>query len=578
MPGDRIEERIATFREALARGADGIESDLQLTADGVPVVVHDSDLMRVTGTPGMVRTSTAAQLRDLGLPCLEDLLHELPPPALLNLEIKELRITSSGLEAAVRLSDRGPGRWGPTPAGAASRDGHRRYHHRPSPGRPHALARRTRRGGDARMNKFDLAHAQQLDAADPLAHFRTQFAPPPGGGIYMDGNSLGLMPLAARDAVIAAVDEWRDRAIGGWLEADPPWFHSGEELGAALAPLIGAAPDEVVLTGTTTVNLHNLLATFYQPSGRRTRILADELNFPSDIYAMGSHLRLRRRNLDRDLILARSRDGRTLTEEDIISCIDSRVALVVLPSVLYRSGQLLDIARITAAAHERGALIGWDLSHSAGAVPHQLDEADVDFAFFCTYKYLNGGPGAPAALYVNRRHFGLGGGLTGWWGYHKDRQFDMLLDWQPAPNAGAWQISTVSVMATAAVRGAVAITRTSGMEALRRKSLAMTSYLMELADELIPTASYGYRIGTPREPERRGGHVAVEHASEAVRIGKALRARGVIPDFRPPNVIRLAPIPLYTTYADVWHVIHHLREIVEQREYERFPVGRDTVS
>jgi len=393
----------------------------------------------------------------------------------------------------------------------------------------------------------------------------------------MDGNSLGILSRSAESAVQRALRQWRDLAIGGWLEADPPWFSLGEQLGARMAGLVGADSDEVVVTGTTTVNLHSLLATFYRPSGSRRRILADELNFPSDLYAMQSHLALRGMDPGRDLILAASRDGRTISEEDLIAAMDETVALVVLPSVLYRSGQLLDIARLTGAAHAQGIAIGFDLCHSAGVIPHQLSADDVDFAFWCTYKYLNSGPGGPAALYVNRRHHGAPVGMAGWWGYRKDEQFDMLTEWRPAGHAGGWQISTTPVLGTAALLGALEVTCAAGIETIRAKSLQLTSYLMYLIDEVLVPSGLGYGIGTPREPERRGGHVAVEHP-EAVRVVKALRSRGVVPDFRPPDIIRLAPVPLYNTYAEVWQVVEHLRQIAAEREYERFPVGREVVS
>lgn len=421
-----------------------------------------------------------------------------------------------------------------------------------------------------------LEVARQLDRHDPLASLRESFCVP-HGTIYMDGNSLGLLSLPAQAAAIEALAQWREQAIGGWLEADPPWFTLGEELGRQMAPLVGAAPGSVIATGATTVNLHNLLAAFYRPDARRYRILADELNFPSDIYALRSHLAMRGRDPACDLRLVASRDRRTLEEEDIVRAMDDSVAVAILPSVLYRSGQLLDVRRLTTAAHEQGVLMGLDLSHSAGAVPHQLDADGVDFAFWCTYKYLNGGPGSTGALYVNRRHHHLGGGLTGWWGYRKDRQFAMSLEWEAAPNAAAWQISTIPVLATAALRGALAVTVEAGIQAIRAKSLDLTGYLMEMADAWLSGDEMGFTVGTPREPERRGGHVALEHAA-AVRIVKALRARGVVPDFRPPNVIRLAPVALYNTFEDVWRVVEHLRHIVRGREYEAYEAEPDVVA
>jgi kynureninase len=254
------------------------------------------------------------------------------------------------------------------------------------------------------------------------------------------------------------------------------------------------------------------------------------------------------------------------------------VALALLPSVLYRSGQLLDIARLTAAAHERGIAIGFDCDHSAGSVPHRFDADGVDFAVWCNYKYLNSGPGSVGAIYVNRRHFGRRPGLSGWWGYQKERQFDMAHEWEGAEAAGAWQISTVPLLSTAPLLGSLAIIAEAGIEAMRAKSLAMTDYLIELIEETgLLEAPYRYRIGTPREHDRRGGHVSVEHDA-GPRIAKALRQAGVVPDFRPPDVIRLAPIPLYTSYADCWQVVQALKQVIESGSYLNVPEGRDLVS
>jgi kynureninase len=421
------------------------------------------------------------------------------------------------------------------------------------------------------------SHAHALDAADPLAAFRGRFYLPPGA-IYLDGNSLGLLSCDAEAATLAALDDWKRLAIDGWLRAEPDWFTIGERLGALMAPLVGAAADEIVVTGTTTVNLHNLVATFYQPDGRRRQIVAGALDFPSDIYALQSQIRLRGGDPAADLVLVASRDGRTIDEDDLIAAMTDRVALVLLPSVLYRSGQLLDIVRLTASAHERGIAIGFDCAHSIGAVPHRFDDWGVDFAFWCTYKYLNAGPGSVGALYVNRRHFGKTPGLAGWWGYHKERQFDMLHAWEGAGHAGAWQISTPPILATAPLLGSLRLFAEAGIERVRAKSLAQTAYLIDLLEANGLTAEpCCYRIGTPRETARRGGHVAVEHDA-GPRIAKALKRRGVVPDFRPPDIVRLAPIALYTSYHDLWQVVRHLRDVIETGEYLQGPEGRELVA
>ena len=421
------------------------------------------------------------------------------------------------------------------------------------------------------------AGARALDAADPLARFRERFHLLPGR-IYLDGNSLGLLCREAEAEILAALGQWKTLGIDGWLAADPPWFTLGEELGALLAPLIGAEPEAVVVTGTTTVNQHALLTTFFQPEGKRRQIVATALDFPSDVYAMQSIIRLRGGDPERDLVLVPSRDGRTIAEEDVIASFDDETALAVLPAILYRSGQLLDIPRLTAAAHDRGITIGFDGAHSVGAVPHQFDDWGVDFAYWCSYKFLNAGPGATGGLYVNRRHWGTRPGLAGWWGYDKERQFDMVHEWQGAAAAGAWQISTPPLLATAPLRGALRVFHEAGMEELRAKSLAQTRYLENLLEETgLTGAEYGFAIGSPHDPERRGGHLAVEH-EEAVRIARALKARGIVPDYRAPNVIRLAPIALYTSFAEVWQVAQHLRAIIDGGEHEAYEAGRELVA
>lgn len=431
--------------------------------------------------------------------------------------------------------------------------------------------------------------ALELDRADEMASFREHFYIPPGT-IYMDGNSLGLLSRDAEEAVTRVLEQWKRYIIGGYsLPRPESWYYMGEDLGALMAPLVGAGADEVVVTGTTTVNLHQLLATFYvvdslPESGNISRsemttkrkIIATALDFPTDIYALQSQIRLRGGDPDRDLVRIPSPDGRSIREDDIIAAMTDETAVAVLPSVLYRSGQLLNIARLTAAAHERNILIGFDCSHSVGAIPHQLSRAGVDFAFWCSYKYLNAGPGSVAALFVNRRHHQRLPGLTGWWGHDKLTQFDMAHEFRPAGNAGAWQISSIPQLSAAPLRASLAMLHEAGIEKVRDKSLRLTQYLMDCTDELSDPP-YRFAIGNPRKPEHRGGHVAIEHA-EADRICMALKRRGVIPDFRMPNVIRLAPNPLYNTFHECWRVTHHLRAIIDEREYEQFPRGRDLIA
>ncbi len=419
--------------------------------------------------------------------------------------------------------------------------------------------------------------ARRRDAADPLASYRERFYTPPGA-IYMDGNSLGLLSRDAERTLLRVLDEWKRLGIDGWLGADPPWYTFAEELGALMAPLVGAETDEVVVSASTTVNLHTLVATFYKPQGRRRKIIATALDFPSDIYALQSQIRLHGGDPTTDLISVPSRDGRLIEEEDIIAAMTDEVALVLLPGVYYRSGQLLDMGRLTAAAHARGIPIGIDGCHSVGLVPHAFDRWGTDFAFWCTYKYLNSGPGGTAGLYVNRKHFGTPPGLAGWWGSNKATQFDMSHVFTDAGTAGAWQIGTPPLLSTAPLHGSLLMFAEVGIENVRAASLARTDYLIALIEAMgLTEPPYGYGIGTPRDHARSGGHIAVEHA-EGPRIAKALKTRGVIPDFRPPNIVRLAPIALYTSYDEIWQSVQHLKAIIDERAYEAFPAVRDLVA
>ncbi len=421
------------------------------------------------------------------------------------------------------------------------------------------------------------AAAIERDTGDDFAAIRERFYVQ-DGVYYMDGNSLGLLSRDAEAAVHKTLHDWKTLGIDGWLNADPPWFYLGEELGNRMANMVGAASDEVIVTGGTTVNLHALVATFYEPMGTRRKIIVNELDFPSDIYALEAQIAANGGEPERDLVKVRSVGGRTINEDDVVAAMTEDVALVLLPSVLYRSGQLLDIERLTREAHARGILIGWDCAHSAGSIPHAFDAWDVDFAFWCNYKYLNAGPGSVGALYVNRKHFNRQPALPGWWGYDKARQFDMSHEWQGAATAGAWQISTLSILSAAPLIGSLRIFDEVGIDRVRERSLELTDYLIRLVEERgLDQEPYGYSIGTPREHTRRGGHVAIEHPHGA-QINAALKERGVIPDFRPPNVVRLAPIPLYTSFCDVWDTVAILRDVVDSGDYVRQSDQRGVVA
>jgi len=413
----------------------------------------------------------------------------------------------------------------------------------------------------------DPAAAERRDAADPLSGFSDRFHVP-DDGLYMDGNSLGPLSTDAERTLDRVVEEWRDLGIEGWTEGETPWFRYAERLGDRLAPLLGADGDEVVIANSTTVNVHTLIGTFLDAADGDA-VIVNELDFPTDHYAIRAQLRQRGLDPDEHLVVVESRDGRTVAAEDVVAAMDARddAGIVFMPSVLYRSGQLLDVERITRAAHDRGLLAGFDLAHSVGVVPHDLSERRVDFATWCSYKYLNAGPGAIAGLYVNERHFGETPALAGWWGHEKETQFEMNMTYTPADSAGAWQTGTVPMLSAAPLEGSLEILREAGIDAVRGKSVDLTEYLIELVDEEL--ADYGYAVGTPRDPTRRGGHVALEHEA-AERISSALRDRGLVVDYRRPNVVRVCPSPLYTAFRDVYDAAAHCRDVVATGEYEAY--------
>ncbi|WP_438480171.1 kynureninase [Oleiharenicola lentus] len=414
-----------------------------------------------------------------------------------------------------------------------------------------------------------------LDRADPLARFRAEFHLPPGK-IYLDGNSLGLLSQRAETHLNRIVNEWRTLGIEGWTDANPPWVGLSESIAANLAPLVGALPAEVAVTGSTTGNLHQLLATFFTPDSPRNVILADELNFPSDIHALKSHLTQRGLDPAKHLRLVRSRDGLTLQIDDLAAAFTDDVQLAMFSAVQFKSGQLLDLAALTRAAHKRGVMIGFDCSHSIGAVPHELSNDGVDFAFWCSYKYLNAGPGAVGGIYLNQRHHARAPGLAGWWGVRRDQRFAMSLDHAPSPDASALQIGTPHLLSLAPLQGSLELfAEAGGIVPLRQKSLELTDYLMTLVESEL--TGFGFTLANPHLAHERGGHIALRHP-EAWRICQALKIAGVVPDFRTPDLIRLAPAPLYTSFADCAAAIAKLREIMHAKTYEIFSETRAAVT
>ncbi|QSO47006.1 kynureninase [Alicyclobacillus mengziensis] len=424
-------------------------------------------------------------------------------------------------------------------------------------------------------DKFTRAQALELDKNDDLAAFRDRFYVQPGV-LYFDGNSLGLLSKSAEAAIQQAVEAWKSFAVDGWTHGPDPWFHLPEKLGTLTASLIGAHPYEVSVSGSTTSNLHALLATFYRPSGSRTKILADSENFPSDLYAMHSHLALHNRP-ETDLILIGPDATGLISEDDIVSAMTDDVAVVVLPSVWYKSGQLVDMERLTKEAHRRGIVIGFDLAHSIGVIGHHVHDIGVDFAIWCNYKYVSAGPGATAGLYVHESHHDLAPGLAGWFGSDKERQFNMEFPLAPAASARKWQLGTPPILSTVAIGASLELIQEAGIAAIRAKSLNQTTFLRQLLEHFVIEAGLGGQIRTPREDDHRGGHIAFEH-EDAVQLGKALRDVGVVPDFRPPVTLRFAPVPLYTSYQDIWDAVMVIRDLLQNGRHRQYSRERDVVS
>ena len=399
--------------------------------------------------------------------------------------------------------------------------------------------------------------AKTLDAADPLASERSRFAIPKdehGKDVaYFTGNSLGLMPLSAREAVQHELDDWARLGVDAHLHGANPWFSYHERFRETGARLVGARPGEVVMMNGLTANLHLMMASFYRPEGARTKIMVEDALFPSDDYAVESHINHRGRDAKANMVRLRPRDGEdTLRTDDVIDAIaeaGDTLALIMLAGVQYRTGQWFDMPAITEAGHRAGALVGWDCAHAAGNVPLQLHDCDADFAVWCSYKYLNAGPGAIAGCFVHERH---GSNpdlprLAGWWGNDPKTRFKMESGFVPRAGADGWQLCNPPILAMAPLAASLDIFDRVGMGALREKSLELTGFLERAIRDVAPDA----RIVTPGDPSQRGCQLSISFGERARKIRDAMQAHGVVADFREPDVIRLAPVPLYNTFEDV---------------------------
>ena len=411
----------------------------------------------------------------------------------------------------------------------------------------------------------------QMDADDPLRHFRDKFYIPsrPGGerAVYFTGNSLGLQPKTTRDYIAQELDDWKELGVEGHLNAKNPWLPYHELLTNQMAAIVGAEPIETVVMNSLTVNLHLLLVSFYRPTASRYKIVIEKGAFPSDRYAIESHLKFHGLTASAAaLIEIEPREGEaTLRTEDIVQTLDREgqtVALVLLGGVNYYTGQAFDMREITTAGHRVGATVGFDLAHAAGNIELQLHEWEVDFAAWCSYKYLNAGPGAVGGAFVHERHarsFDLPR-FAGWWGHDKETRFLMGPDYRPIPGAEGWQISNPPIFQLAALRASLEIFDSAGMRALRVKSENLTGYL-----EMLLNSIRNDRISvvTPTDPKQRGCQLSIRVADADKDLFNALTERGVIADWRGPDVIRVAPAPLYNSFSDVFRFVEILKECLE---------------
>ena len=413
----------------------------------------------------------------------------------------------------------------------------------------------------------DEAFALRLDGDDGLRHFRQQFHIPlgPDGkeAAYLCGHSLGLQPVAARVCVEQELDAWARLGVEGHFKAQSPWYAYHDLFRAEGARLVGAVPGEVVMMNALTVNLHLMLATFYRPVGQRSKILMEEPAFPSDLYALASQVQHHGLDPGEHLLTVRPRPGESLLrEEDVEAQLAEHgreVAVVWLNAVNYLTGQFLDVGRLTAAAHAHGCLCGWDLAHAAGNVILHLHDWSVDFAVWCNYKYVNAGPGAVAGCFIHHRH-GANRALprlAGWWGNDPATRFRMHQERIFVPQSGAagWQISNPPVLALAPLRASLALFEEATLPALRAKSERLTGYLEYLLDRLPPGS---VEILTPRPPARRGCQLSLRIRRRPHEWLRSLEAGGIVCDFREPDVIRIAPVPLYNTFHDVWRFVAFL--------------------
>jgi kynureninase len=415
------------------------------------------------------------------------------------------------------------------------------------------------------QNNIDFA--KQLDKNDPLAKYRDKFFFPQHNGqnvIYFTGNSLGLQPKSTRQYLQQELDDWANLGVEAHFKAKNPWYSYHEIFNKSIAKIAGALPGEAVVMNQLTSNLHFLMISFYRPDKKRYKILCEQKAFPSDQYAVESHAKLHGFDPDNAIIEVGPREGEYIIRmEDILSAIDKHkdeLALVLFGGVNYFTGQAFDMKAITAAGHKAGAMVGFDLAHAIGNIKLHLHDWNVDFACWCSYKYLNSGPGSVGGAFVHQKHeseFDLPR-LAGWWGHDKDTRFKMEKGFNPIKGAEGWQLSNAPVLSMAAHKASVDIFDEVGMDSLVKKSELLTGYL----EFIIDSIGSGLEIITPRDKSQRGCHISVIAHGKGKEMFNKLIQNGVIADWREPNAIRCAPVPLYNSFEDVFRFGEILKKVI----------------
>ena len=418
-----------------------------------------------------------------------------------------------------------------------------------------------------------LEFALALDESDPLKIFRNKFLIPKHQGkevIYLCGNSLGLQPKSVKALLDEQLLNWENLAVEGWFEGETPWMFYHKEMQQLMAPIVGSKPEEVIPMNTLSVNLHLMMVSFYKPEGKRTKILMEAGAFPSDQYVVESQLRFHGLIPEENIIEVYPRKGEdTLRTADIISIIEKyadELALVLFGGINYYTGQFFDLEAITKAGHSTGAYVGFDLAHAAGNVPLKLHDWNVDFACWCTYKYLNSSPGGISGVFIHENHFNDAGlnRFAGWWGYQESSRFKMEKGFVPQNGAEGWQLSCSPVLLLAAHKASLVMFKEAGgMEVIRNKSIVLTSYLEYIIRELNNfVGDEQFRIITPGDTKYRGTQLSLIAKKDGKKIFDALVKTRIIGDWREPNVIRLSPVPLYNSFCEVFELGYQLKKIL----------------